>query len=295
MSIKYSVCITYFFNRKNIFDLLNCIDLDINKNVEIIVRNDNPNHQLSLNKHPRIKVFNNKKKPLGEIGSIKFLLSKASGQYVSLIADDDLMSDKIFDILENDPVEKDAYLFISTKNKKTFLNKNILTFKNSAEYFLNFFMGNIFLCGMTGTVFNKNFLIKKMSKIKIKYYLLDTYLLFMIIQNSHKIYDFIYGFNNTRTSRISSSKINIPLFESDYFYLLSKIKNTKLQMRYIFFTIKEFYSLLFRGEKNKFSVFFMFIKNHLILINLNLLNKFLLIQYSLYFFIKLLIKKVKFS
>ena len=292
MSIKYSVCITYFFNRKNIFDLLNCIDLDVHKNVEIIVRNDNPNHQLCLHKHPRIKVFNNKKKPLGEIRSIKFLLSKASGQYVSLIADDDLMSDKIFDILENDPVEKDAYLFISTKNKKTFLNKNILTFKNSAEYFLNFFMGNIFLCGMTGTVFNKNFLIKKMSKIKIKYYLLDIYLLFMIIQNSHKIYDFIYGFNNTRTSRISSSKINIPLFESDYFYLLSKIKNTKLQMRYIFFTIKEFYSLLFRGEKNKFSVFFMFIKNHLIL--LNLLNQFLLIQYSLFFFIKLLIKKVKF-
>jgi len=292
MSIKYSVCITYFFNRKNIFDLLNCIDLGVHKNVEIIVRNDNPNHQLCLHKHPRIKVFNNKKKPLGEIRSIKFLLSKASGQYVSLIADDDLMSDKIFDILENDPVEKDAYLFISTKNKKTFLNKNILTFKNSAEYFLNFFMGNIFLCGMTGTVFNKNFLIKKMSKIKIKYYLLDTYLLFMIIQNSHKIYDFIYGFNNTRTSRISSSRIKIPLFESDYFYLLSKIKNTKLQMRYIFFTIKEFYSLLFRGEKNKFSVFFMFIKNHLIL--LNLLNQFLLIQYSLFFFIKLLIKKVKF-
>ena len=73
MSIKYSVCITYFFNRKNIFDLLNCIDLGVHKNVEIIVRNDNPNHQLSLNKHPRIKVFNNKKKPLGEIGSIKFL------------------------------------------------------------------------------------------------------------------------------------------------------------------------------------------------------------------------------
>ena len=221
------------------------------------------------------------------------MLSKATAAYVAVIADDDLISFKIFNSIEKDYPKKNCYLFIATKNKKFFLSRNKFIYKSSEEYLLNFFKYKIFLSGTVGTVFKKEFLIKKLKNIKIKKYLLDTYLLFTIIQNSHKIYDIIYGFNNAKSSRISSAKIDIPIFISDYVYLLSKIKKSKLKLKFVLFIINEFYSLLYRGEKQKIKMFFKFIKNNLETSNLNYTIKFLLIPYFFLYSIKILLKAIK--
>ena len=68
--------------------------------MEIIISNDNPLETLKIKKHSRIKVFNNSKKIKGEIENIKFLLSKACGKYICIIADDDLIDDEMFKSIE---------------------------------------------------------------------------------------------------------------------------------------------------------------------------------------------------
>ena len=67
MNINFTVCITYFFKRNNIRNLIKKLKIESNKDIEIIISNDNPLEKLKIENHQRIKVFNNKRKPKGEI------------------------------------------------------------------------------------------------------------------------------------------------------------------------------------------------------------------------------------
>ena len=57
----FSVCITYYYKRNNIEDLL----FELNKyklnDLEIIIRNDNTNHKLNIKNSSKIKIINEKK------------------------------------------------------------------------------------------------------------------------------------------------------------------------------------------------------------------------------------------
>ena len=86
------------------------------------------------------------------------------------------------------------------------------------------------LSGTVGAVYKKNFIIKIFKKIKIKKYLLDTFLLFKIFDNNLLIFDSCYGYNNTNSSRISSKKIDIKIFNQDYLEIINIIKNEIILM-----------------------------------------------------------------
>ena len=139
MIINFTVCITYFFKRNNIVNLIKKLKIDANKDMEIIISNDNPSERLKIQNHPRIKIFNNKKKIKGEIDNIKFLISKAKGKYVSIIADDDLIHSQIFELIRKDKYRHLNYLSESTTNLSEFgfkkKGKNILA-KNKLFMFL---------------------------------------------------------------------------------------------------------------------------------------------------------------
>ena len=77
----YSVCITYFYKRNNIVSLLKELNKYKKNKIEIIIRNDNPKHTLKLDnticKKHKLVIINEKKKSIGELKSIKYLLKKA--------------------------------------------------------------------------------------------------------------------------------------------------------------------------------------------------------------------------
>ena len=102
MSIKFSVCITYFYNRNNLNDLLKELKIEENKDIEVLIRNDNPEIDLKIDNYPRVKIFQNKREPIGEIESIRFLLANSKGDYISIIADDDLIDSSMFKFIRND-------------------------------------------------------------------------------------------------------------------------------------------------------------------------------------------------
>jgi hypothetical protein len=139
LNIKFTVCITYFYKRNNINLLLNEINKYKLKNIEILIRNDNPSTKLKISKKKNIRVFNAQNKALGEIDSIKFLISKSSGTYISIVADDDLISHKIFYELNKININKfDSFLFLSTTNINLFQSNYKIFLKKKIDL-LNFF------------------------------------------------------------------------------------------------------------------------------------------------------------
>lgn len=274
MGVNFTVCITYFFKRNNIRDLIRKLKINSNKDMEIIISNDNPLESLKIKKHSRIKVFNNSKKIKGEIENIKFLLSKASGRYICIIADDDLIHDKMFEFIRKDNFRHLNYLSESTNKRLEFgLQKQIRDVpKNKMAIFLKKKNFN----GIVGAVYEKNFIINVFNKIKIKKYLLDDFLLFKIFDNNFLIFDRYFGYNNTNTSQISSKIIDLKIFNEDYLKLISSIKNKILLDKFVLFILHDYYSIIQREKKNQIKNFYNFLK-------LNLRNKKLITKLKIKF------------
>ena len=274
MGVNFTVCITYFFKRNNIRDLIRKLKINSNKDMEIIISNDNPLESLKIKKHSRIKVFNNSKKIKGEIENIKFLLSKASGRYICIIADDDLIHDKMFEFIRKDNFRHLNYLSESTNKRLEFgLQKQIRDVpKNKMAIFLKKKNFN----GIVGALYEKNFIINVFNKIKIKKYLLDDFLLFKIFDNNFLIFDRYFGYNNTNTSQISSKIIDLKIFNEDYLKLISSIKNKILLDKFVLFILHDYYSIIQREKKNQIKNFYNFLK-------LNLRNKKLITKLKIKF------------
>ena len=137
----FSVCITYYYKRNNIEDLLFELNKYKSNDLEILIRNDNTKHKLNLkNNLRRVKIFNEKKKSLGEIESIKFLLSKSKGKYVTIISDDDIISHKILYDIKKSKFLKQSYIYLASTKIKN-LNKKYKILKiNNHNILKNFFL-----------------------------------------------------------------------------------------------------------------------------------------------------------
>ena len=247
----FSVCITYYFKRNNIEDLLFELNKYKSNDLEIIIRNDNTNYKLNIkNNSKKIKIFNEKKKSLGEIESIKFLLSKSRGKYVTIISDDDLISHKIFNDIKKNKLSKQSYIYTSSTKLRDFNKKNKFTTINGHHILKNFFLRKLHLSGTVGVFYSRNFLLKILGSINIKKYNFDTFLLFSaILKGRYRFSNFIFGFNNILSSRISSKKINLQIYLSDIKNLISNFnKNMSQDLYYNFskYNLENFYSIIFR-------------------------------------------------
>lgn len=251
----FSVCITYYYKRNNIEDLLFELNKYKSNDLEILIRNDNTKHKLNLKSNlRRVKIFNEKKKSLGEIESIKFLLSKSKGKYVTIISDDDLISHKILNDIKKSKFLKQSYIYRAS-TKLNNLNKKHKILKINKHYILkNFLLRKIHLSGTVGVFYSRNFLIKIINSINIKKYNFDTYLLFTaIFKGSYRFSNFIFGFNNISSSRISSKKINMRLYLLDIKNLINNFKNKlnkDLFYNFSKYNLENFYSIIFRKNVN---------------------------------------------
>jgi hypothetical protein len=295
MTINFSICITYFYKRNNIFDLLNKLNIEKNKDIEILVSNDNFKESLNLKCHPRIRVFQNKGKPLGEIRNIKFLLKKAKGKYISIIADDDLIHHSIFELIKKNCFQNTSYLCDTTINKNNFGHKG-LYINTSIENKINKFLeGKIYLSGTIAAVYDKIFITNIFKNIKINKYLLDTYLLFKILDSTNICFDYNYGFNNTNTSEISSSKIDKRIFFHDYLEVIKVIYDKEILLeKFILFSLLQYYSIVHREDKFRINYFCQFLKLNFNIRRLNFNFKLKLLIYGNYYLLKLILKAVKF-
>lgn len=259
MSIKFSVCITYFYKRDNLFDLLKELKIEENKDLEVLIRNDNPEMDLKINNHPRIKIFQNKQKPVGEIESIRFLLANSKGDYISMIADDDLIDNRMFEFIRNDGFKHKTYLSLSTTNKFEFGNKKELPNLSPKKKILLFLSRKLHLSGTVGAVYQKDLLFNIFEKLKLKIYLMDVFLLFKILDESCLICNNYYGFNNTKTSRLSSKHIDFDIFLKDYMEIVKNIENKLILEKFVLLILSDYYSIVHREEKFKIRRFYKFL------------------------------------
>lgn len=254
----FSVCITYYYKRNNIEDLLFELNKYKSNDLEIVIRNDNTNYELNIKKNSkRIKIFNEKKKSLGEIESIKFLLSKSRGKYITIISDDDLISHKIFNDIKKNKLSKQSYIYTSSTKLRDLNKKNKFIIINRHHILKNFFLRKLHLSGTVGVFYSRNFLLKILGSINIKKYNFDTFLLFSaILKGRYRFSNFIFGFNNILSSRISSKKINLRIYLSDIKNLISNFNKSMSQDLYYNFSkfnLDNFYSIIFR-KNTKYSL-----------------------------------------
>lgn len=287
--MRYSLLITYYYNRNNIYEIIKELKKYNKKNLEILIRNDNPKKDLKLNKQGlNIKIFNEKKKSIGEINSIRFLLQKAKGKYISILADDDLFSVKILNFL-NKKKKFDAFIPLVVFNKKYLEKKNNFDIKKNNLYNL-FLNKKIFLSGTVGTFFKKEKLLDAIKIIGIKKYLFDFFLLLIVLLN--KNFKFIFsnyylGFNNVHSSKISSGKIDLDIFLKDLKKLLiylTPLTNSKAKINLVKYLLEDIYNILFRKIRN------ISIKKMIIIFNILKQLGYLKSFQANYFFIKFLIK-----
>ena len=257
--MRYSILITYYYNRNNINEIINELKKYKKKNLEILIRNDNPNIHLKLKyNNLKIKIFNEKKKSLGELKSINFLLEKAKGNYISILADDDLISVKVLNNL-NKTKNFDAFFSLVSKEKKFFGLNSYLKIKKREiiDYFLN---KRFFLSGTVGTFYKKELLIEAIKKIDVKKYNFFFFLLLIFLLNSnYKVIfsNYYFGLNNTYSSKISSGKINLSIYLRDLNNMLkyaSKLTNKSTRYYFVKYVITDYYSILFRKKRKNILV-----------------------------------------
>ena len=292
MSIKFSVCITYFYNRNNLNDLLKKLKIEENKDIEVLIRNDNPKIVLKIDSYPRVKIFQNKQEPIGEIESIKFLLANSKGDYISIIADDDLIDSSMFKLIRNDSFNHKIYLSRSTTNKQEFGNKKELLKLSSKKKIIMFLSRKLHLSGTVGAVYQKDFLLNIFKKLKLKIYLLDVLLLFKISDESCLICDNYYGFNNTETSRLSSKKIDSEVFIKDYIEVLNNIEDKVILEKFVIFILYDYYSIVHREEKFKIRKFYNFLIINLKIKKIESKSKIKLFFLGNFYLLKLILKAI---
>jgi len=292
MSIKFSVCITYFYNRNNLNDLLKELKIEENKDIEVLIRNDNPEIDLKIDNYPRVKIFQNKQEPIGEIESIRFLLANSKGDYISIIADDDLIDSSMFKFIRNDNFKHKTYLSRSTTNRQEFGNKNELLKLSSKKKILMFLSRKLHLSGTVGAFYQKDFLLNIFKKLKIKTYLLDVLLLFKISDDSCLICDHHYGFNNTETSRLSSKKIDSEAFLKDYIEVLNNIENKVIFEKFVIFILFDYYSIVHREKKFKIKKFYNFLIMNLKIKKIENKSKIKLFFLGNFYLLKLILKAI---
>ena len=149
---------------------------------------------------------------------------------------------------------KQSYIYRAS-TKLNNLNKKYKILKINKHYILkNFLLRKIHLSGTVGVFYSRNFLIKIINSINIKKYNFDTYLLFTaIFKGSYRFSNFIFGFNNISSSRISSKKINMRLYLLDIKNLINNFKNKlnkDLFYNFSKYNLENFYSIIFRKNVN---------------------------------------------
>lgn len=283
----FSACITYYYRRNNIHNLLFELNKYKTKDLEILIRNDNPNHKLELSdNYKNIKIFNETKKSIGEIESIKFLISKSKGEYITIVSDDDLISHKIFKHSKmHHKTKNDSLIFLSSVNKK-YLNKKIDFHSiDRLNILSSFFQRKIYLSGTIATIYSRKFLKNKINKIKLRKYNFDTLLFFIsLFESKYKFFNLIYGFNDTKSSIISSGKIELNHYLVDFKILIKYLKkhsNKKMLYDFTKFSVENFYSLIFRNNTN-------YKIKHLILF-----NKTIFFENNEFFYFKIFLLLIK--
>lgn len=248
---KITICITYFYQRNNIEKLLNELQ-KVNKlnQIEILIRNDNPKINLDFGikfKGLNLRVFNEKKKSLGEIYSLRFLINKAQHDYITLIADDDFISSKYFNEILKIKKKHDFYLCPMAINMNNLYKEH--RFKNDIKTLLNlFFLRKINISGTVGLTLKVDKFKKLINFDLLKKYHFDLYIIFLVSKTqNYKILKTIYSFNDRISSRISSGKISLNLFKKDtenFVYTLSK---NYIPLSKYYFLI-DYISVIFRDK-----------------------------------------------
>lgn len=292
MNINFSICITYYYERNNIIELLNELKLSENPDVEVLIFNDNYLSKLNIKKQTNIKVFNNTSNiPIGEIKSIKFLTSKASGKYISIIADDDLMHSNLFSVIRNDSFSHSVYLSHCTTQKKKYKKRVQKKFLSQEQTIINFFKRNLYFSGTIAAFYEKHFIISVLAKVNIKKYMLDSYILMKSLDKNISFIDNYYGYNNTNSSRISSGIINLKVFNNDFIEIVKTIKKKDILFEFVKRTVFDYYSIVQRTQHKRILNFLNFCKIILNIKKISLTLKMKLIFIASYLLAKLILKK----
>lgn len=249
--MKISICITYFYNRNNIYNLLDEINKYNKKNLVVSIRNDNPKITLKIKKKYNFDIFiyNEKKKSIGEVKSLEFLLYKSKADIITFIADDDVLSSKCFKIITDFP-DENSYIFLASRDKKD-IGKNfhnqVLNYNEAYQFFLK---RKLFLCGTVGFFFKRKFIIKNFKKIFTKKYLFDFNILILQLYSKHKYFNFIGGYNDFTTSQVSSQVIDLNCFLSDLKRTINLLNHCNHNLKYLTlnFIIQDFYSIFLRSN-----------------------------------------------
>jgi hypothetical protein len=285
---KISICITYFYQRNNIEFFLNELKkIDKLNLIEILIRNDNPKIKLSFGnkfKDLNLKIFNEKKKSMGEIYSLQFLVNKAKNDYATLVADDDFISHKYFDKIFD--MEKNHDFYLCPMAIEFCDVDKALRLKNDINNLCNlFFSKKINISGTVGLTFKVD-KFKNLTNFKLlKKYHFDLYIISIVSRfENYKIFNKIYSFNNRKSSKISSGKISLNLFKKDTENFISTLSKNLVVLSKYYFAL-DYISILFRDKNNIRKIDKYFIK---FLINeFNLIQKInILFKYLFFYFIK---------
>jgi len=172
--INLTIGITTFSRTKYLNECINSVLIQNNKNIQIVISNDNPKRKLSLKNlnlknKKNIKIFNQKKN-LGPVENKNFLLSKVKTPWFSWLSDDDKLEQNFY--------EKLSKIYLTTKNKNKIAgiysnfydNNPTKPFKSSTQIFRRkdfiekYSSGKIKLVGIYGLLRSKS--LKKMKGVK---------------------------------------------------------------------------------------------------------------------------------
>ena len=295
--IILSICITYFFKRNNIFELFDCLkSLKQKQKIEILIRNDNPKIKLyrkQFKDFKNLKIFNAKKKSMGEMLSLKYLTEKSSAKFICYLADDDLISHKFFDIFMSQKNKNHNYICHATPHKEIWGTKNNYKFLSKEKLLSDFFERKIYLNACVGMIFQKSLLNFEHIKV-LRNYNFDVYLLIYLIKNFNlKLINYNYGYNNVIESRISSKFINPKIYYNGLRFLINILNKNLILVFYKFF-MSNFYSNTFRSREKLLQNIIFATKFHILVrkkISGNFFMNFYLLKHYIKVFLKIIIPK----
>lgn len=196
-------------------------------------------------------------------------------------------------LVKKDKFRHIAYLSQTTKSKNLYENLNKKEIEPYKDKLIKFFTRKLYISGTISAIYKKNFILKVFHKIEIQKYFIDTNILMELIGKRCLFIDDYYGFNNTLSSNISSSKIDIDLFLDDYCKILKNIKNMQILEYFIKYNLKDFYSIVHREKKNQNINFLKFININLKSHYIPCQVKFYIVIFGFYYLMKIFLKKVK--